>query len=87
MISLLGHFYPIGMMGYTNYTVMALATPIQFWIGLRFYRGFWDGIKAKASNMDTLIDIGTSAAYLYSIVVTLDPGYFYLHLFILKRLQ
>jgi P-type Cu+ transporter len=75
------------MMGYTNYTVMALATPIQFWIGLRFYRGFWDGIKAKASNMDTLIDIGTSAAYLYSIVVTLDPGYFYLHLFMLKRLQ
>ena len=55
---------------------MALATPIQFWIGLRFYRGFWDGIKAKASNMDTLIAIGTSAAYLYSKVVTLVPGYF-----------
>ena len=55
---------------------MALATPIQFWIGLRFYRGFWDGIKAKASNMDTLIAIGTSAAYLYSAIVTLVPGYF-----------
>ncbi len=76
MIPQLGHFYPMGMMGYTNYIVMALATPIQFWIGLRFYRGFWDGIKAKASNMDTLIAIGTSAAYLYSAVVTIVPGYF-----------
>jgi P-type Cu+ transporter len=76
MIPLLGHLFPIGMMAYTNYIIMALATPIQFWIGLRFYRGFWDGIKAKASNMDTLIAIGTSAAYLYSAIVTLIPGYF-----------
>jgi Cu+-exporting ATPase len=71
-----GHLLPREMMNYTNYIIMALATPIQFWIGLRFYRGFWDGIKARASNMDTLIAIGTSAAYLYSAVVTLVPGYF-----------
>ena len=71
-----GHLFPMEMMNYTNYIIMALATPIQFWIGLRFYRGFWDGIKARASNMDTLIAIGTSAAYLYSAVVTLVPGYF-----------
>src|SRR5215211_9036909 len=64
------------VMGYTNYVIMALATPIQFWIGLRFYRGFWDGVKAKASNMDTLIAIGTTAAYLYSAIVTVVPGYF-----------
>ena len=56
--------------------MLALATPIQFWVGLRFYRGLWDGIKAKASNMDTLIAIGTSAAYLYSATVTLVPNYF-----------
>ncbi|MDW0333660.1 MAG: copper-translocating P-type ATPase, partial [Nitrososphaeraceae archaeon] len=42
----------------------------------RFYRGFWDGVKAKASNMDTLIAIGTTAAYLYSAIVTIIPGYF-----------
>jgi P-type Cu+ transporter len=71
-----GHLFPMEMMGYTNYIIMALATPIQFWIGFRFYRGFWDGIKARASNMDTLIAIGTSAAYLYSAIVTLVPGYF-----------
>ncbi len=76
MVPQIGHFFPMDMTGYTNYVIMALATPIQFWIGLRFYRGFWDGVKAKASNMDTLIAIGTTAAYLYSAIVTVVPGYF-----------
>jgi Cu+-exporting ATPase len=76
MIPNLGHFFPMEMMEYTNYILLALATPIQFWIGWRFYRGFWDGIKAKASNMDTLIAIGTTAAYTYSAIVTIVPGYF-----------
>ena len=76
MIPEIGHTFPMEMMEYTNYILLALATPIQFWIGLRFYRGFWDGIKAKASNMDTLIAIGTTAAYLYSAIVTIVPGYF-----------
>jgi P-type Cu+ transporter len=71
-----GHLFPIEIMKYTNYVMLALATPLQFWIGWRFYRGLWDGIKAKASNMDTLIAIGTTAAYLYSAVVTISPGYF-----------
>src|SRR5215213_3503393 len=60
----------------SNYAMLALATPIQFWIGWRFYKGMWDGIKAKASNMDTLIALGTSAAYVYSAAVTVAPGYF-----------
>ena len=76
MIPEIGHTFPMEMMEYTNYILLALATPIQFWIGWRFYRGFWDGIKAKASNMDTLIAIGTTAAYLYSAIVTVIPGYF-----------
>ena len=74
--SQLGHLFPMDIMNYTNYVMLALATPLQFWIGWRFYRGLWDGIKTKASNMDTLIAIGTTAAYLYSAVVTLAPGYF-----------
>jgi Cu+-exporting ATPase len=71
-----GHLLPMEIMKYTNYVMLGLATPLQFWIGWRFYRGLWDGIKAKASNMDTLIAIGTTAAYLYSAVVTIAPGYF-----------
>jgi P-type Cu+ transporter len=64
------------VMHYSNYIMLTLATPLQFWIGWRFYRGLKDGIKAKASNMDTLIAIGTTAAYLYSATVTLIPRYF-----------
>jgi P-type Cu+ transporter len=71
-----GALFPMDIIHYSNYIMLALATPLQFWIGWRFYRGLWDGIKAKASNMDTLIAIGTTAAYLYSAVVTIVPGYF-----------
>ena len=71
-----GTLFPMSFMHYSNYVMLALATPLQFWIGWRFYRGLWDGIKARASNMDTLIAIGTTAAYLYSATVTIVPGYF-----------
>ncbi|MCX6784985.1 MAG: heavy metal translocating P-type ATPase [Candidatus Komeilibacteria bacterium] len=47
-----------------------LAGVIQFVIGFRFYRGAWYGLKNKTTNMDTLIAVGTSAAYLYSLATT-----------------
>ena len=59
-----------------NYVLLALATPVQFWAGWRFYKGTWDAIKARASNMDTLIAIGTTAAFFYSAVVTVLPSLF-----------
>jgi Cu+-exporting ATPase len=59
-----------------NFVLLALATPVQFWAGWRFYKGTWDAIKAMASNMDTLIAVGTTAAYLYSAVVTFLPSAF-----------
>lgn len=71
-----GHFFPLGLMHTSSYLMLILATPLQFWVGWRFYEGFRDGIKAKASNMDTLIAIGTTAAYLYSATVTVAPSYF-----------
>ena len=71
-----GNLLPMDTMHISSYIMLALATPVQFWVGWRFYRGLWDGIKAKASNMDTLIAIGTSAAYLYSAIVTLIPDFF-----------
>ena len=70
------HLLPMDLMHNSSYIMFVLATPLQFWVGWRFYKGFWDGIKAKASNMDTLIAIGTSAAYLYSVAVTIAPNFF-----------
>lgn len=47
----------------------ALATPVQFWIGSRFYVGAWHALRGGAANMDVLVALGTSMAYLYSTVV------------------
>lgn len=46
---------------------LTLATPVQFWLGAGFYRGFWSSLKMKTFNMDSLIAIGTSTAYFYSL--------------------
>jgi len=73
--SQLEEFMPLPM-DISSYVMLVLATPVQFWIGWRFYKGTWDGIRARASNMDTLIALGTTAAYLYSAAVTIAPGYF-----------
>ncbi len=69
-------FFEIFSLEISHFIMLALATPVQFWIGWRFYRGLWDGIKAKASNMDSLIAVGTSVAYLYSTAVTILVGHF-----------
>ncbi|MFH1181661.1 MAG: copper-translocating P-type ATPase, partial [Candidatus Woesearchaeota archaeon] len=52
---------------YRDYILLALATPVQFYVGWRFYKGAWHSIKNKAANMDTLIALGTSAAYFFSL--------------------
>ena len=50
---------------------LLLATPVQFWIGARFYAGAWYAIKGRSGNMDVLVALGTSMAWSYSAVVTL----------------
>jgi len=52
----------------------ALATPIQFWLGARFYRAGWHALKAGSGNMDLLVAIGTSAAYGLSVYLMLQHG-------------
>jgi Cu+-exporting ATPase len=47
----------------------ALATPVQFWAGWRFYVGAWKALRGGAANMDVLVALGTSAAYCFSTVV------------------
>jgi Cu+-exporting ATPase len=56
---------------YKEYILWALATPVQFYVGWQFYKGTWHSLKNRTANMDTLIAVGTSAAYLYSVYVIL----------------
>ncbi|NWF77264.1 MAG: copper-translocating P-type ATPase [Chloroflexi bacterium] len=58
------------------YLLWALATPVQFWAGLRFYRGAWGALKHRTSDMNTLIAVGTSVAYFYSLVAVVSLGLF-----------
>ncbi|MFC5704802.1 heavy metal translocating P-type ATPase [Aeromonas eucrenophila] len=53
---------------------LVLATPVQFWIGARFYRGAWLAIKNRSANMDVLVATGTSASYFYSLYLLLTLG-------------
>jgi len=48
---------------------LALALPVQFWIGLRFYRPAWSALRHGTTNMNTLIVVGTTAAFIYSLIV------------------
>ena len=50
---------------------LALATPVQFWIGWRFYEGGWKALRGGGANMDVLVALGTSMAWGFSAVVTL----------------
>ena len=59
-----------------NYILLTLDTPIQFVFGWRFYRGTYDAIRNRMGNMDTLIALGTSAAWAYSTAVTFFPSFF-----------
>lgn len=51
---------------------LILATPVQFYIGKQFYVGAYTALRNKSANMDVLIALGTSAAYFYSLYLTLD---------------
>jgi P-type Cu+ transporter len=50
---------------------LALATPVQFWIGWRFYVGGFNAIRGGSGNMDVLVALGTTMAWVFSTVVTL----------------
>jgi Cu+-exporting ATPase len=50
---------------------LALATPVQFWIGRRFYVGAWNALRGGGANMDVLIALGTTMAWAFSAFVTL----------------
>ena len=56
----------------TGWLQLALATPVQFWLGWRFYRAAWNAVRAGAGNMDLLVALGTSAAYGLSVYLLIE---------------
>ena len=62
------------MLQVSKYLTFILVTPVQFIAGWQFYRGFWHALKRRSGNMDTLIALGTSAAYFYSVAATFVPS-------------
>jgi P-type Cu+ transporter len=60
-----------------NYILFILTAPVLFWGGSRFFTGFWTTLKHFTADMNTLVAIGTSAAFFYSSVATFAPGVFF----------
>ena len=56
---------------------LVLATPVQFWVGADFHRAFLRDLRHRSASMSTLVSLGTSAAYLFSLAVTLWPHVFH----------
>ncbi|PLZ14009.1 heavy metal translocating P-type ATPase [Fischerella thermalis] len=66
----------IPMWLHNSWLQLVLATPVLFWCGASFFINAWKALKRHAATMDTLVAIGTGAAYLYSLFPTFLPGFF-----------
>jgi Cu+-exporting ATPase len=82
-IFLLGNLHMIGLSHLvalnrqTNFLIQfLLQTPVQFWVGWQFYRGAWAAMRHRTTDMNTLIAVGTGAAYIYSVLATFFPWLF-----------
>ncbi len=58
------------------FVLWALTSPVQFWVGWQFYKGAWGAFKHRNADMNTLIAVGTSAAYFYSVAAIFLPHLF-----------
>jgi Cu+-exporting ATPase len=56
-----------------NWLLLIMSVPVQFYAGLRFYKGFYRALKNRRANMDTLVVLGTTSAWLFSAMVTAAP--------------
>jgi len=63
-------------LSWINWLQLALTTPVMFWCGWQFFRSAWKGARHLSANMDTLVAMGTGAAFLYSLAATIWPGFF-----------
>ncbi len=64
---------------WVNWVMFLLATPVQFYVGWQYYVGGFKSLRNRSANMDVLVAMGSSVAYLYSLIVTLGliPGHVY----------
>ncbi|GAA4381080.1 heavy metal translocating P-type ATPase [Hymenobacter koreensis] len=63
-------------MQWLNYLLLVLTLPVLLYSGREFYTSAWNAFKHRAANMDTLIAVGTGAAFLYSLAATVVPHFF-----------
>lgn len=77
---ILSFISPLGT-AINNLVLLALASPVQFFVGWQFYAGTYKALRNKRANMDTLIALGTSAAFTYSLLVIILPGVFTGHVY------
>lgn len=71
-VFILSMFVPAGTVPYQAYLIWLLATPVQFITGFEFYKKTIDALKSFSASMDTLVALGTSAAYFYSVYLILN---------------
>ena len=69
VVQMLGVFIPGGGITLPVWLQLTLATPVQFAVGWRFYKGAYHALRGGAPNMDVLVSLGTSAAYFFSLAV------------------
>jgi Cu+-exporting ATPase len=62
-----------------NYGLLLLTLPVVFYSGREFYVAAWNGLRHRTASMDTLIAVGTGAAFLFSLVATVAPQFFRAH--------
>jgi P-type Cu+ transporter len=77
LLSMARDFGLLGMWAHTpwfNLLLLALATPVQFYVGSDYYIGGFKSLRAGSANMDVLVAMGSSAAYFYSLAVVLFPS-------------
>ncbi len=60
---------------WTNIVLFVLVTPVMFWSGKQFFQSAWSGARVFSANMDTLIALGTGAAYAFSALLTFVPSF------------
>jgi len=80
ILAMAGHAVPAleGVMDFPGraWVELALTTPVMFWAGSDFFKGAWSAARHGAADMNTLVSLGTLAAYLYSVAATISPQWF-----------